>query len=166
MSLEECLMVIWMIVPTYMFWNGAHEFSHIGMIESTTGANSWDVTLVPHTYNGNFYFGRTNYMRKRKPTKNELAAVALAGWGPGFLATSILPLAALIEPGVKRVAWYTFWGAGVLSLLVAATRTGPHTDGGIATEALGVPSWSFCPIVVTSAVGSMALTYWMNKVLE
>jgi hypothetical protein len=166
MSIEECLMFIWMLVPTYMFWNGAHEFSHVGMIQSTTGAESWDVILIPHTHNGNFYFGRTYHRKKRRPTKNELAAISLAGWGPGLLATNMLPLATFIDPGVKRVAWYTFWGAGVLSVLFAATRTGPDTDGNIAGEALGISSWTFRPIVIASAISSMALTYWGSKVLN
>ena len=133
------------LVGSFFAWATIHEVSHLWAAKKLVGVSKYKIKPYPHIHpTAGFRWAGVEYWPERKIEPTESALISLAPRLPDMLAAAMCPLALLVGSLLglfPAVAWFLFWGSGVVDLLQGSMGYSEYSDLRKAAAALNISPW-------------------------
>jgi len=136
------------------------------MAKKRVGLEWFKLKLYPHMNEGSLRWAACEYLPKKQPTPEDVALISLAPRIPDLLACWLFILTPLFS-GWFAVAWFIFFGAGIIDLINGSIGFSPNSDlqkavatGTTKTDAKGLRILGLAFVVVS--IGLTVLSYFVR----
>jgi hypothetical protein len=140
--------------------------SHILMAKKRVGLEWFKLKLYPHMNEGSLRWAACEYMPKKQLTSEDIVNISLAPRIPDLLAAWLFIFTPIFS-GWLAVAWFIFFGAGIIDLINGSIGLSPNSDLQKAaaathkTDAKGLRILGFA--FATISVGLTLLSYFLMR---
>ena len=139
----EILLYILIGIATWFVWSIFHEMSHVVAAKLLGNVEWWKIKLLPHKYNGKFYFARSYWAYKDGlPTVNKQGMILLAPRVLNVLSTlTAITLMGTAFASFGHTAFMIMLLGGTVDLLVGSLGLTEQSDLRVASEKFNVTPW-------------------------